>query len=191
MEEGVSPLEKSVILFVPFSEEWGRKKEYCFLSSWYCKIWVRCQFLTLLCSITTLSNAFVITSDSEKLSSPDPKFTRPNPDPTCSKPKLVPRGMVPPTCPSKKNHHVQWEYHQSYLLRHYRNDSIQQGRQIQCRKVQMQVSNVNKNMVEQSSTVPTLGLTLSTAGLVLFIFTTAEEWNVKLIWKYGLRVWSI
>ena len=45
----------------------------------------------------------------------------------------------------------------------------------------MQVSNVNKNMVEQSSTVPTLGLTLSTAGLVLFIFTTAEEWNVKLI----------
>ena len=39
------------------------------------------------------------------------------------------------------------------LLHHYQNASIQ-GRQIQCRKDQMQVSHVNKNMVEQSSTVP-------------------------------------
>ena len=50
-------------------------------------------------------------------------------------------------------HHVQWEHHQSYLLHHYRNASIQ-GRQIQCRKDQMKVCHVEKNMVEQSSTVP-------------------------------------
>ena len=48
-------------------------------------------------------------------------------------------------------HHVQWEHHQSYLLHHYQNESIQ-GRQIQCRKDQLQVSHVEKNMVEQSST---------------------------------------
>ena len=73
--------------------------------------------------------------------------------------------MVPPTCPAKKIlggqqeeghgvvHHVQLEHHQSYLLHHYQNASIQ-GRQIQCRTDQMQVSHVQKNMVEQSSTVP-------------------------------------
>ena len=73
--------------------------------------------------------------------------------------------MVPPTFPAINNsggqqeeghgvvHHVQWDHHQSYLLHHYQNASIQ-GRQIQCRKDQMQVSHVEKNMVEQSSTVP-------------------------------------
>ena len=54
-----------------------------------------------------------------------------------------------------------------------------QGSQIQCRKDQIQVSHVEKNMVEKSSTVPkksiykeyfnpTLGLTLSTPGLVQY-----------------------
>ena len=46
-----------------------------------------------------------------------------------------------------------------------------QGRQIQWRKDQMQVSHVEKNMVEQSIYKEyfnhTLGLTLSTPGLVL------------------------
>ena len=51
------------------------------------------------------------------------------------------------------DHHIQYEHHQSYLLHHYQNASIQ-GRQIQCRKDQMHVSHVDKNMVEQSSTVP-------------------------------------
>ena len=84
----------------------------------------------------------------------------------------------PPTCPAIKNsggqreeghgivHHVQCEHHQSYLLHHYRNASIQ-GRQIQCRKDQMQVSHVEKNMVEQSSTVPnseSIILILSSSG---------------------------
>ena len=36
-------------------------------------------------------------------------------------------------------HHVQGEHHQTYLLHHYQNASIQ-GRQIQRRKEQMQVS---------------------------------------------------
>ena len=70
--------------------------------------------------------------------------------------------MVPPTCPAKKIsggqqqeghgvvHHVQSEHHQSYLLQHYQIASIQ-GRQILCRKDQM---HVEKNMVEQFSTVP-------------------------------------
>ena len=73
--------------------------------------------------------------------------------------------MVPSTCPAKQIsggqreeghgvvHHVQGEHHQTYLLHHYQNASIQ-GRQIQCRKDQMQVSHVDKDMVEQSSTVP-------------------------------------
>ena len=66
--------------------------------------------------------------------------------------------MVPSTC--QKNeitgaqqeeghgvvHHVQWEHHQSYLLHHYQNASIQ-DRQIQCRKDQIQVSDVDKDMV--------------------------------------------
>ena len=49
--------------------------------------------------------------------------------------------------------HDQWEHHQSYLLHHYQNASIQDI-QIQCRKDQMHVSHVEKNNVEQSSTVP-------------------------------------
>ena len=63
-----------------------------------------------------------------------------------------------------------------YLLHHYQNASIQ-GRQIQCRIYQLQVSHVDKDMVEQSHTTPytickeylnhPLGLTLSTPGLVL------------------------
>ena len=71
--------------------------------------------------------------------------------------------MVPPTCPPKKisggqqeEEHVNHvQHYQSYLLHHYQNTSIQ-GRQIQRRKDQMQVSHVEKNMVEveQSSTVP-------------------------------------
>ena len=73
--------------------------------------------------------------------------------------------MVPPYLSSKKNsggqreeghgvvHHVQWEHYQSYLLHHDQNANIQ-GRQIQWRKDQVQVSHVEKNMVEveQSST---------------------------------------
>ena len=43
--------------------------------------------------------------------------------------------------------------HQPYLLHHYQNARIK-GTQSQCRKDQMQVSHVEKNMVEQSSTVP-------------------------------------
>ena len=43
-------------------------------------------------------------------------------------------------------HHDQWEHYQSYLLHQYQNASIQG--QIQCRKDQMQVSHVEKNMVE-------------------------------------------
>ena len=56
------------------------------------------------------------------------------------------------------------------MLHHYQNASIQ-GRQIQCRKDQMQAFHVDKIMMEQSSTVPqsiykeylnqTLGLTFS------------------------------
>ena len=69
--------------------------------------------------------------------------------------------MDPPTCPAKKNlggqrqegHGVVHLVHQSYLLHHYQNASIQ-GRQSYCREDQMQVSHVEKNMVEQSSTVP-------------------------------------
>ena len=73
--------------------------------------------------------------------------------------------MVAPNCPVKQIsggqleeghgvvHHVQQEHHQSYLLHYYQNVSIN-VRQIQCRKDQMQVSHVDKNMVEQSSTVP-------------------------------------
>ena len=50
---------------------------------------------------------------------------------------------------------LQPEHHQSYLMHYYQNATIQ-NRQIQCRKDQMQVSYVEKNMVEveQSSTVP-------------------------------------
>ena len=72
--------------------------------------------------------------------------------------------MVPPTCPLKNPggqreeghglvNHVQREHNHFYLLRHYQNASIQ-VRQIQCRKDYMQVSHLDKNMVEQSSTVP-------------------------------------
>ena len=50
-------------------------------------------------------------------------------------------------------HHVQGEHHQTYLLHHYQNASIQ-GRQIQCRIYQLQVSHVDKEMVEQSHTNP-------------------------------------
>ena len=70
--------------------------------------------------------------------------------------------MVPSTCPAKQIsggqreaghgvvHHVQEEHHQTYLLHHYQNASIQ----IQCMKDQMQFSHVDKDMVEQSTTVP-------------------------------------
>ena len=56
--------------------------------------------------------------------------------------------MVPSTCPAKQIsggqreeghgvvHHVQGEHHQTYLLDHYQNASIQ-GRQIQCRMDQL------------------------------------------------------
>ena len=55
--------------------------------------------------------------------------------------------MVPSTCPAKQIsggreeghgvvHHVQGEHHQTYLLHHYQNASIQ-GRQIQCRMDQL------------------------------------------------------
>ena len=66
--------------------------------------------------------------------------------------------MVPSTCPAKQIsggqqeeghgvvHHVQGEHHQSYWLHQYQNASIQ-DRQIQCRKDQMEVSNVDKDMV--------------------------------------------
>ena len=66
--------------------------------------------------------------------------------------------MVPSTCQTNEItggqqeeghgvvHHVQWEHHQSYLLHHYQNASIQ-DRQIQCRKDQMEVSNVEKDML--------------------------------------------
>ena len=47
-------------------------------------------------------------------------------------------------------HHVQEEHHQTYLLHHYQNGSIQDI-QIQCRKDQIQI---DKDMVEQSNTVP-------------------------------------
>ena len=50
-------------------------------------------------------------------------------------------------------HHVQREHHQSFLLHQYQKASIQ-GRKIQCRKDQMQVSYEDQNMVELSSTVP-------------------------------------
>ena len=77
---------------------------------------------------------------------------------------LTLKSYGPPTHSSKKIsggqpeeghgvvHHVQWEHHQSYFLYHYQNASIQ-GRQIQCRKDQMQISHVEKYNVEQSSTV--------------------------------------
>ena len=44
-------------------------------------------------------------------------------------------------------HHVQCEHYQSYLLYLYQNASIQ-DRQIQCRKDQMQVSNVPNSQSE-------------------------------------------
>ena len=56
--------------------------------------------------------------------------------------------MVPSTSPAKQIsggqreeghgvvHHVQGEHHQTYLLHHYQNASIQ-GRQIQCRMDQL------------------------------------------------------
>ena len=50
-------------------------------------------------------------------------------------------------------HHVQGEHHQTYLLHHYQNASIQ-GRQIQCRMDQLKVSHVDKEMMEQSHTNP-------------------------------------
>ena len=73
--------------------------------------------------------------------------------------------MVPSTCPAKQIsggqqeeglgvvHQVQEEHHQTYLLHHYQNATIQ-DRQIQCRKDQTQVSHVEKDMVEQSHTTP-------------------------------------
>ena len=57
-------------------------------------------------------------------------------------------------------HHVQWEHHQSYLVHPYQNASIQ-GRQIQCRKNQMQIYKEYLNHP--------LGLTLSAPGLVLIL----------------------
>ena len=73
--------------------------------------------------------------------------------------------MVPSTSPAKQIsggqreeghgvvHHVQGEHHQTYLLHHYQNASIQ-GRQIQCRMDQLKVSHVDEGMVEQSHTNP-------------------------------------
>ena len=60
-------------------------------------------------------------------------------------------------------------YYLLLLLHHYQNASFQGG-QIQCRKDQMQVSHVEKNMVEQNNYKVylnhTLGLTLSIPGIV-------------------------
>ena len=50
-------------------------------------------------------------------------------------------------------YHVQGEHHQTYLLHHYQNARLQY-RQIKCRVDQMQVSHVEKNMVELSHTIP-------------------------------------
>ena len=61
--------------------------------------------------------------------------------------------MVLPTCPSKKKLGGQREEGHGVVHHVHQNASIH-GRQIQCRKDQMQVSHVDKNMVEQSSTVP-------------------------------------
>ena len=47
-------------------------------------------------------------------------------------------------------YYVQGE-HQSYLLHYYQNTSIQ-DKQIQCSKDQIQVSHVDKDMMEQSNT---------------------------------------
>ena len=55
---------------------------------------------------------------------------------------------------------------QSYLLHHFKNASIQ-GRQIQYRKDQIQVYHVVKNIVEQSSTVPSVPLSIHSLGLIL------------------------
>ena len=74
--------------------------------------------------------------------------------------------MVPSTCPAKQIsggqreeghgvvHHVQGEQLQTYLSPLSNGGASIQCRQIQCRKDQMQVSHVDKIMVEQSSTVP-------------------------------------
>ena len=76
--------------------------------------------------------------------------------------------MVPFTCQANKIsggqgeeghavvHHVQQEHHQTYLFHHYQNASIQ-GRHIQCRKDQMHVSYVGKNMVEHSTSLTIIG----------------------------------
>ena len=106
-----------------------------------------------------------------KLSSPGPKPLAPIPK--NSKPRglgLTLKSHRPPPPPPHD----------------YQNASIQ-GRQIQCSKDQMQVSHVEKNMVEQSSTVPnsqskwsayhSLGLTLSTPGLVII--------------NYAMHIWSL
>ena len=68
--------------------------------------------------------------------------------------------MVPPISGGQQEeerrvvHHVQWEHQHSYLLHHYYQIASIHWRTIQCRKDQMQVSHVVKNIVEQSSTVP-------------------------------------
>jgi len=54
-----------------------------------------------------------------------------------------PPNLTPPAHPT----------HLSYMLHHYQNAGIQ-GRQIQCKKDKIQVSHVEKNVVEQSKTVP-------------------------------------
>ena len=73
--------------------------------------------------------------------------------------------MVPSTCPAKQIsggqreeghgvvHHVQGEHHQTYLLHHYKNASIQDI-QIPFMKDQIHFSHVDQDMVEQSNTVP-------------------------------------
>lgn len=48
-------------------------------------------------------------------------------------------------------HHVEWEHHQWHLLRHYQNTNIQET---QIRQNQLQVSRDDKNMGEQSNTIP-------------------------------------
>ena len=75
------------------------------------------------------------------LSSPGPK-------------PLAPKTLKPKTKGPRTYTKILWATnHQSYLLHHCQNASIQ-GRQIHCRMDQMQVSHVEKHMVGQSSTVP-------------------------------------
>ena len=68
--------------------------------------------------------------------------------------------MVPPTCPAKKIsggqreeghgvvHHVQWEHHQSYLLHHYKNASIQGG---QIQRIRIPNTTIRSQLFEYSN----------------------------------------